>query len=215
MLIASSGHTPFYIAAGVLALWAVVVGAIGIKSANFPNGKGGYRLIAGVTFALVIATVGLSIVTAGGEKNKIPRPEIALGVIPQPGAAGQGDAGADASNTPDAPAPSGDAAPAEAPAGGAAQKLAVTSPADGSLVFEPKALTAKAGEVTIVYKNPSPVPHNAVIVSTDDKVIGTEMKPFTNGEGTSTATLKAGSYKFICEVPGHVQAGMVGTLTVS
>ncbi|MEI6447744.1 MAG: plastocyanin/azurin family copper-binding protein [Actinomycetes bacterium] len=97
-----------------------------------------------------------------------------------------------------------------------AQKLAVTSPADGSLVFEPKALTAKAGDVTIVYKNPSPVPHNAVIVAEDGKtVIGTESKPFTNGEGTSSATLKAGKYKFICEVPGHEQGGMIGDLTVS
>ena len=29
-----------------------------------------------------------------------------------------------------------------------------------------------------------------------------------------TATLKAGTYAFYCSVPGHRQAGMVGTLKV-
>ena len=32
---------------------------------------------------------------------------------------------------------------------------------------------------------------------------------------TVTATLKKGTYTYYCPVPGHKQAGMVGTLTVS
>jgi len=30
-----------------------------------------------------------------------------------------------------------------------------------------------------------------------------------------TATLKKGRYEFYCSVPGHEQAGMKGTLTIS
>lgn len=96
-----------------------------------------------------------------------------------------------------------------------AQKLDVTSPADGGLKFEPAALTAKAGEVTVTYKNPSAVPHNLAILGSDGKPLGNEMKIITNSEGTTTATVEAGTYKFICEVPGHEQGGMVGELTVS
>lgn len=105
--------------------------------------------------------------------------------------------------------------PAEKKSSAAAQKLEVSSPASGDLKFEPNSLTAKAGEVTITYKNPSPVPHNLAILGSDGKPLGTEMKIFTSGQGETTATVAAGTYKFICEVPGHAQAGMVGELKVS
>jgi uncharacterized cupredoxin-like copper-binding protein len=37
---------------------------------------------------------------------------------------------------------------------------------------------------------------------------------FTGGTKTLKLTLKAGTYKFFCSVPGHRQGGMEGTLTV-
>jgi uncharacterized cupredoxin-like copper-binding protein len=41
-----------------------------------------------------------------------------------------------------------------------------------------------------------------------------ETPTFQGGSKTVSATLRAGTYKFYCSVPGHRQAGMEGTLTV-
>jgi uncharacterized cupredoxin-like copper-binding protein len=38
---------------------------------------------------------------------------------------------------------------------------------------------------------------------------------FTGGTKVVTVTLKSGTYKFYCSVPGHRAAGMEGTLTVN
>jgi|GEM_PF-585751 len=82
----SSGeHLPFYIAAGLLALWAVTIGGIGIARKTFPTSSGATWAIGGITAVLVIATVGLAIGTAVRFDNPTPRPENVVGVVPQPG----------------------------------------------------------------------------------------------------------------------------------
>jgi plastocyanin len=87
--------------------------------------------------------------------------------------------------------------------------LKLTSPADGSLKFDQTQLAAKAGSVTLVYTNPSSVPHGVALETTSGAVV-------TGGKtSTVTVTLAPGTYTFYCPVPGHRQAGMQGTLTVS
>ena len=97
-----------------------------------------------------------------------------------------------------------------APAGA----LTLEANREGQLSFNKTTLSAKAGTVTIDYTNMSPLAHNLTIEATGGKILGAT-PTFQGATKTLTLTLKAGTYKFFCSVPGHRQAGMEGTLTVS
>jgi plastocyanin len=81
-----------------------------------------------------------------------------------------------------------------------------------ALAFDKDSLTAKAGNVTIDFDNPSAIPHNVVIEEDGKELAGFE--PITQGEKAASADLEAGTYTFYCSVPGHREAGMEGQLTV-
>ncbi|HEY6888803.1 MAG TPA: cupredoxin domain-containing protein, partial [Solirubrobacter sp.] len=70
------------------------------------------------------------------------------------------------------------------------------------LKFNKTTIRAKAGKVTLSMSNPSPIGHN---IGIQGKGSG---KVVTKG-GTShfTATLKKGTYTFLCTVDGHAKAG--------
>jgi plastocyanin len=103
----------------------------------------------------------------------------------------------------------GQKAPAQQ--GGATTTLTLEA-SETELAFDKKELTAKPGKVTIDFTNPSAIPHNVVILKDGKELAGFE--PIAEGEEIETAELEAGTYTFICSVPGHAQAGMEGTLTV-
>jgi plastocyanin len=118
-----------------------------------------------------------------------------------------------------APAPTALAASANAPATPVAKARPGTvdlaaDPA-GALMFDTNTLSvkAKAGKVTIDFTNASPVPHN-VAIAQGTKVLGST-PVFMGGSKTLVLALKPGTYTYYCAVPGHRQAGMQGTLTVS
>src|SRR3954468_10343953 len=96
--------------------------------------------------------------------------------------------------------------------GAATEKDGVLSiPADpsGQLAFTASKATAQAGAVTIEMPNKSGIDHNIAI---DGLGKGPIVK---SGTSSFKATLDAGKkYTYFCEVPGHREAGMVGTLTV-
>ena len=102
---------------------------------------------------------------------------------------------------------------AAAPAAGGNTKLALAANPSGELKFDKTSLTAKPGTVAIDFTNSSPLPHNVTVASSSGSVVN-ETPTFQGGSKTVTMTLKAGTYKFYCSVPGHRQAGMEGTLTV-
>jgi uncharacterized cupredoxin-like copper-binding protein len=100
---------------------------------------------------------------------------------------------------------------ATAAVSGHVQTLKLTADPGGALRFNTTHLRAKAGKVKIVLTNPSSagMPHGIAIQ-------GHGSSPVVDaGKTTSvTATVKQGTYTFLCPVPGHAAAGMKGTLTV-
>ena len=94
----------------------------------------------------------------------------------------------------------------------ARDEVSIPTDPSGQLRFQASSATAKAGKVTLLSKNDSPVPHD---ISVKGGGIDQQGKQVQNG-GTSkvTVALKPGKYVFYCSVPGHEQGGMTGTLTV-
>jgi len=90
---------------------------------------------------------------------------------------------------------------------------ALTIPADpsGALSFLFGKAAAKPGPVTISMPNQSPIQHN---ISIQGPVNGKGAIVGHGGTSSFKATLKPGTYTFLCDVPGHAAAGMKGTLTV-
>jgi plastocyanin len=96
----------------------------------------------------------------------------------------------------------------------------VGSPSAGGTSFEvdgidigykPNTLEIPANtDVTVVFKNTGVLPHN---FSIDE--LGVDSGDLNGGESASlTINAGPGTYQFYCDVPGHKDAGMVGTLTV-
>lgn len=65
MFAAAPSKVPYYIAGGVLALWAVVLAVWGISHAEFPGSQGRGRFVMLTSFVLVVATMTAAVVTGG------------------------------------------------------------------------------------------------------------------------------------------------------
>jgi plastocyanin len=93
---------------------------------------------------------------------------------------------------------------------GATQQVAIPAAPTG-LRFATTRVVAKAGRIQLTMANPSAIPHNIAVDRPEHEVGDTVRKG-----GTSTITLDfpPGTYQYYCAVPGHRQAGMVGTLIV-
>ncbi len=94
--------------------------------------------------------------------------------------------------------------------------------------FQPNTFTVPAGQqITLSAKNNGGVVHSFVIMKKGQSA-GTEftdadqpnvywqveIQPGGSTDTTFTAPQDPGEYEFVCHVPGHIQAGMVGKLTV-
>ena len=108
------------------------------------------------------------------------------------------------------------------PSGGAGGTLQVQMI---DINYDPKELTATVDEeVTIEFENTGALEHTFTIdeISADDVTeeyqgdeadIDVVLQPGESGTLSFTPT-EAGEFEFYCTVPGHREAGMVGTLTV-
>jgi hypothetical protein len=60
---AEPSKVPFYIAGGVLALWAVVLAGIGLNRPKFPGGGGGQRGVIALSFLLIVIAIASAVLT--------------------------------------------------------------------------------------------------------------------------------------------------------
>lgn len=76
--------------------------------------------------------------------------------------------------------------------------------------FEPSTLSAESGDVRVSF-------HNAGVMEHDFTIKGTTLTiAATAGQtATGSASLDPGTYTYLCSIPGHDNAGMTGTLTVT
>ena len=58
-----SSKAAFYIAAGVLAGWAVLIGALGVARETFPRSEGTARLVMLVSGVLMVVTMATAVIT--------------------------------------------------------------------------------------------------------------------------------------------------------
>jgi trimethylamine:corrinoid methyltransferase-like protein len=61
---AEPSKTPFYIAGGVLAAYAVVLAGIGLTRPSFPFNERGARAVMGVSLVLIVVTIATAIATS-------------------------------------------------------------------------------------------------------------------------------------------------------
>jgi len=105
-----------------------------------------------------------------------------------------------------APAQPAAAAKSTAPA----QEISITAT---EMAFSPATLEVKAGQpVTLTVKNNGVLEHNWQATIGSETIV-VAVQPKQSASRTFTPQT-AGTYKIICNVPGHEQAGMVATLVV-
>jgi plastocyanin len=224
VLAAEKSKVPFYIAGGLLVLWALTVSlGLGMRNPNFPGSLGGQRAVSAVTAVLVIAAASTAVITSGGDtssasaatKQSAPATSSSASeTSASTETTGSTSTPATTSSGTSSPtATTGTPAPASSPAASAATKLKLAANPAGQLAYDTKQLSAKAGTVTIEMTNMSPIEHD-VAIAEGSKIVG-QTPVFAGGAKSVTVKLKPGTYTFFCTVPGHRQAGMEGTLTVS
>ena len=64
------GVEGFYFAGGALAVWALVVSALGVMREDFPSTRGATRLVGAITIVLVISAVGSAIYLSATEEHE-------------------------------------------------------------------------------------------------------------------------------------------------
>jgi plastocyanin len=200
----------FYFAGIALVIAALVIAYVGISgAATFPPSRpllaAGIAVFAVIVGATMAFAVDLSVEEQAHREAELAEEEQeAEAEAPAEGAATETPAGQPQASE------GGEQQPPQA----SETALDVSSPEDGSLVFEPSGLEATPGNLSLTYTNPSPVQHNVAVETADGNTLG-ETPIFADGEETlELSSVAPGKYVFYCAVPGHREAGMEGDLTV-
>lgn len=207
-------ETVFYIVGIALAVSAVLVSFIGLKSEKFP-GKLGIVVVLVFAAGAIGASTFAVLYSKEHAEHREHELEHANEVIEaeqegepfeeaeeddlqkedEGGAEPQGGAGEGA---------------AEGEASGPGGTLEVTA-SETALAYEEESLETEAGKVEIDFNNPAAIEHDVKVEQDGEQLGGTEV--ITQSETSATVELQPGDYTFYCSVPGHREAGMEGPLT--
>jgi len=78
--------------------------------------------------------------------------------------------------------------------------------------YDPSMMTVNKGEsVTVKLSNIGSVAHDFVI---DELNVNISQVPVSSTESATFTASSAGTFTYYCSVPGHLEAGMKGTITV-
>lgn len=235
-------ETLFYICGGIAAVSAVLVTFAGLKLKNFPGRVLPLVVVWFAVFAVGASTFSVLLAkdheaheaheleeaghkieeaesgpyeneggALGGEREELEEEAEEEAEGSQEEEPVGGVEGSNQGGKEDAQKGSEGASGADSDAGASATTLKLAADPT-QLLFDKEELSAKAGKVTIDFDNPAPIEHNVVIEQDGKEIAGIE--PITESKKSFSADLEAGSYDYICTVPGHEEAGMVGTLTV-
>ncbi|HEV7938093.1 MAG TPA: plastocyanin/azurin family copper-binding protein [Solirubrobacteraceae bacterium] len=182
VLAAEKSKVPYYLAGGLLVAWALFVSMV--LGRRNPNFPG--SLGAQRTVMAISAVLVLATVSMAVATSGDSSAKATIAPITQTGR--------------------------EAASGSGTSSLREEADPEGQLRYTTRNLSAKAGKVTIDFKNMSPLMHNMTIAQGSKVLAATPT--FQGGARTLTLNLKPGAYVFYCSVPGHRQAGMEGKLTV-
>jgi plastocyanin len=198
-----SNETLFFVCGIALAVCAVVVSFIGLRVKGFPGKAGPFVAL---VFAVLIGATTTFAVLHAKDEDKAKAAELSEAneeISSEESGSPAEKAGNEGEEKP-APKPE---AGAKGP-GGTLQLAA--SPTD--IAFDKTSLSSKPGRVTIDFDNPAALEHNVAIEQNGKQIAISET--LAKGETSVSADLAAGTYTFLCTVPGHAEAGMEGTLTV-
>jgi plastocyanin len=202
----------FFVFGALLVVAALVIAYLGIRgAASFPGSRA--LLVGGTGLFVAIVAVTLAFAIDLSEEEQSHREEELAHEEQQAAQEGGGEAEPTTpGGQPQASGGGNQQAPQEAIP---SETLDVSSPQDGSLIFDPDGLETQAGNLTIRYDNPSQVPHSIAVETAQGDLLG-ETQPGTDGVQTlEVPNLAPGEYVFYCTGPCHREGGMEGDLTVT
>lgn len=179
----------FFVLGIVLIATALGISAIGLRNRSFPSPA---MLRAGIALFVTLVAATATFAVLESRQAQTDRREM-LAAEKQGGQATQTTA----------------PTPAKVSGPGGTVKLAANKIA---LAFDTTTLQSKPGKVTIDFANPSALQHDVVIQKGSTDLAKSEL--IASGNTSVSAELAPGTYTFYCNVPGHRDAGMQGTLTV-
>jgi plastocyanin len=203
-----SNELLFYICGGVLAVSAVILCFVGLKVKSFP---GRAMPIIVIWFAIFVGGATTFAVLHAQDEEAAEAAELEQAGEEIEAAENQAGGNSGESEQGEEEAEAGEVGSGEEEPVGATTTLQLAADPT-ALAFDKTELTAKPGEVTIDFENPSAIPHNVVIEEDGKELAGFE--PIAEGSESVSADLHPGTYTFLCTVPGHAQAGMEGSLVV-